>query len=133
MNKWVLVIVICFVILAGLAVMVLSRAGKINLPTSNQPAAIENKPADNSNATPASGDQPAGEQTVDNSAKKAELEALVNQRIGEKEKQIMAAIKTRPMNDDELDFFDHQRQNVINELVKAGKLSEADKTLLEAK
>ncbi|MEI6378829.1 MAG: hypothetical protein WCO55_04155 [Candidatus Falkowbacteria bacterium] len=123
----IFVILLIAVIGVGLWFYTRSEAGvKQSIVNNNQSSVPANQPAGTAGQTAA----PATPANQNNAARKAELEEMIAKAIPEKLQRVDKASIGRPFNDDELDFIGNPRRNIINELVKKGKITPADKQLL---
>lgn len=131
-NKLPIIILIIFILAAGLAVFYLSKNNNIEKTTPESNIVIENKQVTSSEPIKPTVISPAGTNLSSEQieARKKELEPIVNKAIEEKKIKIQESSKGRPLNEDELDFRTDAKNNVVTELVKKQVISEQDKTII---
>ena len=122
-QKFAIIFVVILIasVLAGLWFLTRSNGAATQVIPGNKPAV---------NANPASNEIPARALSQSDQARKAQLETIIAKAIPEKQKLITKSTLGRPYTPDELSFVDNPRLNIINDLLKKGKLSPADKQLL---
>lgn len=131
-NKLPIIILIIFVLAAGLAVFYLSKNSNDEKIVPENNIVIENNKATSSEPIKPAIIPPVGTNLSPEQieARKKELEPIINKAIEDKQIKIQQDSKGRPLNEDELDFRTNAKNNVVMELVKKQVISEQDKTII---
>ncbi|MDD4412266.1 MAG: hypothetical protein PHR00_01325 [Patescibacteria group bacterium] len=131
-NKLPIIILIVFVLAAGLVIFYLSKNSDTKKVVPENNIIIENNKTTPSEPTKPIINTPTGTTLTPAQveARKKELEPIINKAIEEKKIKVQQESKGRAFNEDELDFRTDAKTNVVTELVKKQVISEQDKTII---